>query len=70
MDMDKGYEKMREERNVLKNKFNEALKDKEKANKNLDEAADVILALKAKQVNADEKLEKANLMLMKSEQLL
>jgi hypothetical protein len=70
MDMDKGYEKMREERNVLKNKFNEALKDKEKANKNLDEAADVILDLKAKQVNADEKLEKANLMLMKSEQLL
>ena len=70
MDMDKGYEKMREERNALKNKFNEALKDKEKANKNLDEAADVILALKAKQVNADEKLEKANLMLMKSEQLL
>ena len=65
--MDKGYEKMREERNVLKNKFNEALKDKEKVNKNLEEAADVILALRAKQERADEKLEKAYDMLTKSE---
>ena len=68
--MDKGYEKMREERNVLKNKFNEALKDKEKVNQNLEEAADVILALRAKQERADEKLEKADMMLKKSEQLL
>ena len=65
--MDKGYEKMREERNVLKNKFNEALKDKEKVNQNLEEAADVILALRAKQERADEKLEKAYDMLTKSE---
>ena len=43
--MDKGFESMRQERNLFKKKFDDALKDKEKATRNMDEAADVILDL-------------------------
>ena len=43
--MDKGYQKMREEKNQIKKKFDEQLKEKELATKNLNEAADVILSL-------------------------
>lgn len=65
--MDKGFESMRQERNLFKKKFDDALKDKEKATKNLDEAADVILGLQAKISKNESKLSQANDMLRKSE---